>query len=313
MNRARLWRLVQALLFGALLVWIGRELVQQRDALRAAAGQLDVRWGVIAAASALVFLTYAALIQSWRMLMAGWGTSLSYGAAVRVWTTANLGRYIPGKVWSVGALAVLAQREGASAVGATGAALLGTLLNIGAGFGVVAVIGPTVLDALGPQYRIVAWIALAVFVVGVLLPPRPRPRTVRPTTQRGGGVPEPAPPFPATLVWGAVAINAASWIGYGIAFQLLAHALLPSVSGATLGFIAIWTASYLVGYLVLVAPGGLGAREAAMVAAFGALGLAGPAEATVLAVASRLWLLVLEVLPGLISLALAPGVRARSR
>jgi uncharacterized membrane protein YbhN (UPF0104 family) len=312
MIRAHRWRLAQVLLFAALLVWIGRELVQQREALRAAAGALEVRWGLIAAASLLVLLTYAALIQSWRMLMAGWGTSLSYGAAVRVWTTAKLGLYIPGKVWSVGALAVLAQREGASAIGATGAALLGTLLNIGAGFGVVALVGPGVLDAMGAQYRNASWIALALFVVVVLLLPRLLPPVVRAIAARRAGLSEPVQPLPAVLVWGAVGINAASWIGYGLAFRLLAQAMLPGVSGAALPFIAIWTASYLVGYLVLVAPGGIGAREGAMVAAFGALGLAGPAEATIVAVASRLWLLVLEVLPGLISLALAPGTRSRS-
>lgn len=311
MNRARIWRLVQAVLLAALLVWIGRELVQQRDALRAAAGALRLRWPLIIAASALVLVTYAALIQSWRLLMAGWGTTLPYGAAVRVWTTANLGRYLPGKIWSVGALAVLAQRAGASAVGATGAALLGTLLNIGAGFGVVALAGPSVLDALGPNYRIAAWGAVALFVVGVLLLPRLLPPVVRAITRRREGVTEPVQPLPARLVWSAVAINALSWVGYGVAFHLLALGLLPAVSGATLGFIAIWTASYLVGYLVLIAPGGIGAREGAMVAAFAALGLVTATDATILAIASRLWLLVLEVLPGLISLALTPTARSR--
>jgi uncharacterized membrane protein YbhN (UPF0104 family) len=91
--------------------------------------------------------------------------------------------------------------------------------------------------------------------------------------------------------------------------MLLSHAVLPEVSGAAAAFIAIWTASYLAGYLFLVAPGGIGARETALVAALLALGITGSAEAAILAAASRLWLIVLEVLPGLVSLALAPGVR----
>lgn len=305
------WRGLQVVLLAALLVFISRAIVEQQDALRAAAGALQVRWGLVFAASVVVLATYAALIQSWRLLMVGWGTTLPFGAAVRVWTTAKLGLYVPGKVWSVGALAVLAQREGATALGATGAALLGTLLNIGAGFGVVALTGPLVLDAIGPGARGAAWAAGAVFLLGVLLLPRLLPPVVDAIARRRNGAVAPVRPLPAATIWGAVAINAASWIGYGLAFQLLGLAILPTVSGAAPEFIAIWTASYLVGYLVLIAPGGIGAREAAMVAAFTALGLATSAEATILAAASRLWLIVLEVLPGLVSLALAPGVRPR--
>ena len=42
-------------------------------------------------------------------------------------------------------------------------------------------------------------------------------------------------------------------------------------------------------------------------AALVALGVAVSAEATLLVIASRLWLTVLEILPGLVSLALAPA------
>jgi uncharacterized membrane protein YbhN (UPF0104 family) len=115
--------------------------------------------------------------------------------------------------------------------------------------------------------------------------------------------------LPHGAIWLAVAINVASWVGYGSAFMLLSHAVLPEVRGAVAAFIAIWTASYLAGYLFLVAPGGIGARETALVAALLALGIAGSADAAILAAASRLWLIVLEVLPGLVSLALAPGAR----
>jgi glycosyltransferase 2 family protein len=303
------WRAMQLLLLLALFAFIARAITEQQDALRNATSALRVNWLLVAAASAIVLATYAGLIQSWRILMSGWGSSLSYTAAVRTWTIANLGRYIPGKVWSVGALVVLAQRDGVSPVAATGAAVLGTLINIGAGFGVVAVTGTVVLDALGVGYRAVAWVGSAGFVAGIIALPRMLPIILRLIAARRPSIRMPERNLPHAAIWLAVAINIASWAGYGTAFMLLSRALVPDISGALAAFVAIWTASYLVGYLFLIAPGGIGAREGALVAAFLALGIAGSAEAAILAAASRLWLIVLEVLPGLVSLALASGVR----
>jgi hypothetical protein len=303
------WTLVRALLLALILFYVGRELLHQRDALRATAATLAIRWDLIALASGLVLLTYAALIQSWRMLVEGWGSRLSYPDAIRIWTVANLGRYLPGKIWSVGALAVLAKERGANPLAATGAALLGTLINLGAGFGVVALTGPAVLDVLGDGYRAVAGVGAGLFVVGLAALPWLIPPALGALARRRPGLSLPDRDLAPTLVWGAALINATSWVGYGLAFAMLAHAVLPSVSGALPAFVAIWTASYLVGYLVLVAPGGIGAREWALTAALVAFGITGTAEATVLAIVSRLWLTVLEVLPGLVSLALAPAAR----
>lgn len=301
--------MLQLLLLGALFVFIASEVTTQRDALRAAAAAIELRWHYIAAASVIVLATYAALIQSWRVLMAGWGSSISFGAAVRIWTIANLGRYIPGKVWSVGALVVLAQREGANSIAAAGAALLGTAINIGAGMGVVALTGTAVLDTLGAQYGLIAGMSSVLFVIGVLSLPWMLPRLLAFAAKRRPSLEPPTRPLPSSAIWLSVTINVLSWVGYGGAFALLARGVLPDISGALPTFVAIWTASYLVGYLFLVAPGGIGARETALVGAMVALGVAVSAEAAVLAAASRLWLIVLEVLPGLLSLALAPTVR----
>jgi len=303
------WTALQLLLLGALFVFIAREVATQRAALRDAAAAIELRWHYIAAASAIVLATYAALIQSWRVLMSGWGSTISFGTAVRIWTIANLGRYIPGKVWSVGALVVLAQREGANSIAAAGAALLGTAINIGAGMGVVALSGTAVLNVLGAQYSLVAGVGSTLFVIGVLALPWLLPRLLALVASRRPGLEPPSRPLPNSAIWLSVTINVLSWVGYGAAFALLARGVLPDISGAMPTFVAIWTASYLVGYLFLVAPGGIGAREAALVGAMVALGVAVSAEAAVLAAVSRLWLIVLEVLPGLISLALAPAAR----
>ena len=80
-----------------------------------------------------------------------------------------------------------------------------------------------------------------------------------------------------------------------------------AVSAVYALFIAVFTASYLVGYLVLFSPGGLGFREAALTLFLVGVGAAGQGDAVILGVTSRVWLTVLEVVPGLVSLLSLPA------
>jgi hypothetical protein len=239
------------------------------------------------------------------MLLAGWDTAPAYWPSVRIWTVSNFGKYIPGKIWSIGALSILAEREGVSGVAAASAAVLGTLLNIGAGFGIVALSGAGVLAAFRPWMQGVALVAAVGFLVGVLFLPRLLPPAVNWITSRRGWPPVERHLSPSRL-WSVTAINALSWVGYGLAFAAFSRGVTPHVAGATAAFVTAYTASYLWGYLVLFAPGGLGFRELALVAMLVALGMGTQPEATVLALASRVWITILEILPGLIALLLSP-------
>jgi uncharacterized membrane protein YbhN (UPF0104 family) len=277
------------------------------------ARQLSISWGYVLLGSALVLLTHATLVQSWRMLLAGWGGSLGYGRAVQIWTIANLGKWIPGKVWQVGAMGMMAEDEGISGIAAAGAALLGTLLNIGAGFGITALTGANALDAVRAGLQPVAVVASVLFVVGVAALPFVLPRLLD-RFARWRGLPAAEQHLSPMAVWTATAINAAAWVGYGAGFWCFAKGVTPNISGNPTAFIAVYTASYLIGYLVLFSPGGLGFRETALVALLVALGMGGKGDAAILSVSSRVWITILEILPGVIGLLLlTPRQRAALR
>ncbi len=301
-------KLLLLVLTGAFIAWA---LHSQWTAMRASARELQVTWRWIIAASVVVLAVYAMLIQSWRLLLQGWGGELAYLPAVRIWTIANLGRWIPGKVWSVGALSVLAAREGVSGAAAAGAAVLGTLLNIGSGFGVAVIMGAEGLDEVYAGFRSGALIATAVFIGGVLALPLILPPVLRWFAVRRG-VPITGTHLSAGTLWGAAAVNAAAWVGYGLAFALFSRGVTPRINSDPALFIAVFTASYLIGYLVLFSPGGLGFREAALTVFLVGLGVAGQGDAMILGVTSRVWLTVLEVLPGLVSLLFLPASQRAS-
>jgi glycosyltransferase 2 family protein len=99
-------------------------------------------------------------------------------------------------------------------------------------------------------------------------------------------------PRAAGIVFG-IGANLVAWVGYGLAFWLLARGLLPSAGLDPALGIAVFTASYLAGFLALFAPGGIGVREGLFILMLqGPLGIA---AATALALASRVLLTITEL------------------
>src|SRR5687767_2195560 len=106
---------------------------------------------------------------------------------------------------------------------------------------------------------------------------------------------------PGALGFGIVA-NAAAWIGYGVALWLLARGVLPAAGLGLVEAIGGFAASYIAGYLFLLAPNGLGVRESVFVIMLEPrIGLA---NALALAAVSRLGMTAADLLAAL------PFVRA---
>jgi hypothetical protein len=195
-------------------------------------------------------------------------------------------------------MGALAQEAGVSSVAAMGSALVVNLVNLLAGLLVVAVAGSRLLTGYGPAL-VTALVVFCVLVLGSpwLLPPLAR------LAQRVTGRDIPIPKIPPLAIIFAVAGCSLAWNLYGIAFRDLTVALFGGAAGRPSYYTAVFTLSYLMGYIVLFAPGGIGVRETSLMALLAAAGLETGAQATALAIASRLWLTVLEAAPGLILLA----------
>jgi uncharacterized membrane protein YbhN (UPF0104 family) len=276
------------------LVIIGfaaRALVRNWDALRSQplAWKIDPAW--IALSAACVWLMYALLIAAWRMMLAAWGQPLEGWTAARIWTVSSLGKYLPGKVWAIAGMALMAQQAGVAPWAATGSAVILQVLAIGTGAAVAGLTGVGALEAAHPGTRAALVFLIAASVVGIALllwPPVLR-RVLR--LAAPGSESRPAPAAGA-IVLGILA-NSVAWVGYGIALWLLARGLLPQIPLTLSPAIAVFTASYLAGFLALLAPGGLGVREGVFILMLqGPLGIG---AATGLAVGSRLLLTVTEL------------------
>jgi uncharacterized membrane protein YbhN (UPF0104 family) len=288
----------------AVVFFAARKLVDTWRPVREAAAGLSPNWAYIILSCLLVLTSYAVLIEVWRVVLGAWNARLPFWEAARIWTISNLGRYVPGKVWQIGAMITMVQRRGISGIAGAGSALAITLISIITGFAVVALTGASVLQLSRPAL-VAIWIVGAALLLAV---PMALPYLGALATRVTGRTIE-LPRLAPSIVLRTVAGTAFAWCLYGVAFQLLTKGLLGSAPGGTPLYISVFTGSYLIGFIVLFAPGGLVVREGIMQVSLVNAGFAA-GDAIVLVVASRLWLTVLEILPAVLFL-LAHPLRER--
>jgi hypothetical protein len=286
--------------FAILVVVFASIAISKRwDMIGGRVATLGVDWIQLIEASLLVFAAYAVLIETWRRVLAAWDTKLPWWTAARIWFAASLGKYIPGNLWSLAALGVMARETGASPVAAAGSSIIVNVFNLVSGLVLVLIFAARLV----PHAAVFA-VAAIVSIAGVLAAPRWLPALVRLAcrfTKRD----IPLPVIPAKTVWLSLAGTAFAWCAYGAAFRLFAVAILgdSAVHGSVVLYIAAYTAAYIVGFITLIAPAGIGVREAGIWEGLPLLGLTTYGDAVIVAVISRLWLTVLEVIPGLVALA----------
>jgi glycosyltransferase 2 family protein len=290
---------------------------RQWHSLRGRLVTLDIDWGYIAFASVLVLLSYAVLIETWRRVLGAWDTTLPWLASARIWFASSLGKYIPGNVWAIAALGIMAKKRGASSIAATGSSVIVNVLNLASGLAVVLFCGSKLLPTItifGRAANVAVLTTVAVVVIGaavmspIVLPP------ITAWLCRVTGKDVRLPEIPAATIWLSLAGTTAGWILYGIAFRFYAMGILGrgGESEPFVSYIAVYTGAYIVGFITPVAPAGLGVREALLAQGLMRFDLMNGADATIVALTSRLWLTVLEVIPGLVALA-ASQTRTRTR
>jgi uncharacterized membrane protein YbhN (UPF0104 family) len=226
----------------------------------------------VAAALALVLLGLGATGLLWLHLMSCLGVRLPWRAGLAMFFVGQLGKYIPGSVWSIGAQAQMAGRH-AVPVRTTvtaGLVFIGYHLVTGVLVGTLVVLLGG-LDAPWPDW--LSLVALAGSAAALA------PAVVCWTGQRvAGGV--------LRIGWAdtvrVLALMAAAWTAYALALVLMSPPLPWHDVAAYGGAFAL---AYAVGVVIVVAPAGVGAREALFVLLLAPL--TSVAAATALALAAR--------------------------
>jgi uncharacterized membrane protein YbhN (UPF0104 family) len=259
----------------------------------------EVNWGLFSLASLVLLVAYLYSAALWGLMVREiGGHEMGLLPSLRVFFTANLGRYLPGKLWQIAGLAYLSKAEGVPASTATGSAVLGQVFSLA---GATLVGSGVLLASRGGAGLGGEWTAgvLLVLLVGFTIPAVLRQilrlwfriaRTGAPEGVRTG----------ATFGLRWMGLYAFGWTLQGLAFWILVRSLgldLTAFEG-----LPAYPAAYVLGYVALFAPAGIGVREGMLIACLQpALGLS---AAWAVALMARLWTTVMELL---LALSLAGG------
>lgn len=216
----------------------------------------------------------------WTLGLRRFGHDVPKGAALSVFFVGQLGKYIPGSVWSLGAQAQMATRYGVPPRTTVVAGL------VFLGWNVVTAVLVTALGALRGlvDLPVPGWL-LIVAAMAALACLTPRVVNAAGSWAAGEG---------RRLVLGGgdcILVTVAlmtTWLLYGMALYAVSPGLsnseyyYPDDYGPGAAMVA-FTAAYAVGVLVVLAPAGLGAREAILTLLLTPfLGVAGAAAAALL-------------------------------
>ena len=297
--RHRAWKTVQLVLTVAVVGFASWYLWGQWNAATDNGFRFEFQFGWLAAASAVVLVTFALLVETWRRVLQQLGFPLGFGTAARVWFVSNLGKYVPGRIWAVTTMAMMAGEHGVpvGVVGASSAVLIAA--NVATGFSVV------LLMSVGTVQRLAGSVVAVVAATGalfVLLFATPYIATHWNRIARRFRRVELSVSIPPMAIVVAILGTSLSWLLYGLAFMFFVHAIIDPASQPYSSYVTANAAAYLVGFLAIIAPAGIGFREVALAKLLPALGIASGPQAAVITVASRIWLTVLEILPSLVAL-----------
>lgn len=276
---------------GVLLSRQWQDLAQLRSEIEAYPWRLSWPW--LAASLALATLNLFLMAAVWVGLFRARGGRVGLLEGTRLWLVTNLGRYIPGKIWQfVGMAAYMRERSGEGAL-ALGATITFQILSLLTGVAVaIAALGTRALEIPGGSP---VRLALLVVVLVVLLNPAVMRRLVRLAARLLSEDDDPGVPSVADDARAAFGLLVA-WGIYGLGFWCLARGTMagPLPGPAVLG--GVFAAGYVIGYLALIAPGGIVIREGAIAGLLAALTPIPLGVAAALAAMTRIWIVLSELL-----------------
>jgi uncharacterized membrane protein YbhN (UPF0104 family) len=220
--------------------------------------------GPALAAQACVLLGLGASALSWRAMLAGLGVALPVRTAARIFFIGQLGKYLPGAVWPVVTQMRLGREHGAPRRQVGAATAVYVVLLVVTALLLAAVALPLSSPGAVADY----WWLFAVLPVGLVVL---HPRVLGPLLDRLLGLlrREPLPhrlggrAMAASLGWTLV-----MWVCYAAHLTVLAVPL--GARGTVLPLLALgaFCLAWAAGPLLVIAPAGLGVREAVLVVAF---------------------------------------------
>lgn len=256
MSRARVLTAARIVLFALVLLAVAYTIAHNWSTVRHDLGRVPPSALALSSALALVGLVFTLL--GWRALLADLGSPLHIAPASGVLFVGQLGKYLPGSVWTVVAQAEVAAGLGVPRARSTVVGLLSVLMSAMAGLAVGLVALPGLLSAGGGPAYLLLVVPLVAGVV--VLHPRVLNRLIE-RALRLARRPPPEQPLSGRAIAVTMAYFVLAWLALGLHVWVLVRSLGGDASATLLPSVFGYALAASLGMLALLLPAGFGLRE----------------------------------------------------
>lgn len=212
-----------------------------------------------------LFLTFIWLLLSltfpvfcWKYLLKLFKQNISFPDSLKIWFAANLGRYLPGKIWQITGLVYLGQKKGLEKKALTQSVIYSQLISLISGSSLSFFLLSDILDSKinTLTFKIVIIISNIIFFAfpsilihlgNLLLQVLKRNKLNLTITRKD-----------FFLYYIMQVIN---WLGLGFSFYLCTKSLYAADFDFSLNYLFLLPLSWIIGLISIFAPGGIGIRE----------------------------------------------------
>ena len=285
----------------ALLAILAWATWSQRVAITSALTQVSA--GKLALILLVTLPVYPLSALTWHQLVRGLGGKISYKEALGVWMLSNIARLLPGTIWQWIGRGYLAGQYGVTPLQAS----LSIAYEITLAVVTALVVGFSTLPLWPITIHLPWWIGLAGLLPLIFIWPTTLPKIVsiyqRIRHQPNNNIPR--LPFQSLLV-GSVA-NLVQFFVSGLALWLLIGILAPQQPfSRILAYAGMYALAWLLGYVTIIAPGGLGVADASLAGLIAAQ--TSTAIGSAVALIYRVLLLISELIITLVAIIWQPNI-----
>jgi glycosyltransferase 2 family protein len=270
------------------VLFVGRELIRNWEEVARALLGADAL--VLLAAFLFGLLSMASIGLAWRRCLTILDVSRPRLEVLRSYFVGQLGKYVPGGIWPVVGRAEMARRDGVDGAAAYGSTVLSmSLTYLAAALVAIAALLIGAGGGGGESW----WPVLGLLTLGLVslhpLVAERGLRILRRVSSRDLNLTVPS--------WGTSILllvrHVPAWLGISVATWLVAHALDPGAPDLR-NIVYATSLAWLVGFVAVGVPGGIGVREAVFLGA--AVSLSSPGVAAAVTVVARVVFIGVDVI-----------------
>ncbi|HVP35807.1 MAG TPA: lysylphosphatidylglycerol synthase domain-containing protein [Terriglobales bacterium] len=297
-----LYRTVQVVILLVIFYFLGKSLFTNWAKVRTYHWELN--YPLLIISFFLFALVYLFLIKIWLSLLGKVGSHLGFWKMFKIWFQSNIGKYLPGKIWTVVGMIILLEKEGVSKRKGLTTSIIGQALSVLSAFVLSFILlGYTLYEKIFSKNLVIFFLAILFSIVVLVIVAYPKLLEI--SINLGLSLVKKERinlELKSRDLLLYLVYYIFSWFLFGLAFMVFIQSITQVNWNLYLTLTGAFAFSLTIGFLAVFVPGGLGVREGILVLL---LSLYFPLPvATLISIFSRLYISIVELGGFLVALAI---------